>query len=274
MMPALFALVCLCLATTASRSSDAAAPWNDDPIWHDGLVEKATYTATRVVYGQPRSYEAVFFTNKEQHDVKTLTKAARSQDTVEVWKHNQVETIPTPNYPYHYVTTSHLTVQSMELTRLESSSQEFCGTSFKQYLRDGRNRSWKYWAFSYMPEAGRTEAVISESGRQKVMPRDALPLFLRDYPFGEKTELTLSLLPSQKSNRTTPEAVVAAVVRHAGQEGSQHRLELLVEGKLDATYWFDGDRGHVMTRYAAADGSQTYQLKQLERVDYWTIRGE
>jgi hypothetical protein len=33
------------------------------------------------------------------------------------------------------------------------------------------------------------------------------------------------------------------------------------------------DRLHVMTRYRGADG-QTYDLQKLERVDYWTIRGE
>src|SRR5687768_9885817 len=118
------------------RAGEPDRSFGDDPIWHDGLVEKAVYTASRVVYDKPRAYEAVFFTNKEQHDRKTWTKADKSRDTVEVWKFNQVEVIPTPNYDYKYVTTVHLTVgDGMGLTRLDCTSQEFCGTSFKQFIR-------------------------------------------------------------------------------------------------------------------------------------------
>src|SRR5687767_4968668 len=78
-------------ADAAAPAAPAAAGWADDPVWHDGLAEKAVYAASRVVYHEPRAYEAVFFTNKEQHDRKTLTKAEASKDTIEVWKFNQVE---------------------------------------------------------------------------------------------------------------------------------------------------------------------------------------
>src|SRR4051812_10641175 len=95
------------LTSVFLASADATADgWKDDSIWHDGLVEKAVYSASRVVYGKARPYTAVFFTNKEQHDTATWTKADKSAQTVEVWKHNQIEDIPTPNYIYHYVTTS------------------------------------------------------------------------------------------------------------------------------------------------------------------------
>src|SRR4051812_47834174 len=88
----------------------SADDWQSNPVWHDGLVEKAVYSASRIVYNKPRPYSATFFTNKEQHDLKTLTKSDKSKETIEVWKYNQVEDIPTPNYTYHYVTTTHLTV--------------------------------------------------------------------------------------------------------------------------------------------------------------------
>src|SRR5688572_30221056 len=141
MRVALLALVVL----VAMADVTAAQAWSDDPIWHDGLVEKAVYTASRVVYEKPRAYEAIFFTNKEQHDRRTWTKADKSRDTVEVWKHNQVEVIPTPNYDYKYVTTAHLVVNDLTLTRLDCSSQEFCGTSFKQYQLTSDNKRHDYW---------------------------------------------------------------------------------------------------------------------------------
>src|SRR4051812_40430728 len=103
----------LCAAATAARGEE----WDSNQVWHDGLAEKAVYSATRVVYGKPRSYQAVFFTNKELHDRRTLTKADTSTDTIEVWEFNQIEDIPTPNYTYHYVTTSHLSTDGMRLTR-------------------------------------------------------------------------------------------------------------------------------------------------------------
>src|SRR5690554_5350586 len=77
--------------------------WKSDPIWYDGLAEKAVYDAQRVIYGHSRSYEAVVFTNKEQHDVKTLTKAGDATETVEVFKHNHIEVVPSPNYDYKFV---------------------------------------------------------------------------------------------------------------------------------------------------------------------------
>jgi len=252
-----------------------ADDWQSDRIWHDGLVEKAVYAASRVVYGKPRAYQAIFFTNKELHDTTTLTKADRSASTIEVWKFNQVEVIPTPNYDYKYLTTAHLTCGGMVLTRLDCSSQEFCGTSFKQYLlelNDGRpnGRSWNYWSFSYMPEAGRISGQVRDGGSE-LAAFNSLPLLLRGYDFDNRQTRRLLLLPDQKSNRATAFQPVQAEVRYAGQDADAHRLELVVDGKLQGTYWMARDRLHVMTRYASADGQQTYELSSVQRVNYWTI---
>jgi hypothetical protein len=265
-------LVLLVLSPSAWGDEPSRPPWSDDPIWHDGLVEKATYTASRVVYGKPRAYEAVFFTNKEQHDTKTWTKADKSSDTVEVWKFNQVEVIPTPNYDYKYVTTSHLSVDGMQLTRLDCSSQEFCGTSFKQFMlksaRRTTERTLQYFGFSYMPEAGR---VIDEVSGD-VVAADALPLWLRSYPFGA-AGVKIQLLPSQKSNRPTDHKPLLCGVSYRGEEGEAYKLELVVDSKTAGTYWMakDPSRRHIMVKYRGADGQQ-YDLKSLERVNYWTVR--
>jgi hypothetical protein len=257
----------------------ASPSWSADPIWHDGLAEKAVYAASRVVYDKPRAYEAVFFTNKEQHDRKTLTKAAeKSTDTVEVWKFNQVEVIPTANYDYKYVTTSHLTVDGLAVTRTESSSQEFCGTSFKQYLRRPGERVIDYWSFSYMPQAGRQAGRWGDSNRDLVA-QDSLPLWLRAYNFAGRPTKLIGLLPSQKSNRPTPGEPLNALVRFAGEEAEAYRLELVSEsdtpgGTVLGTYWMAKDpaKRHVMLKYVGADG-QRYELKSVERVDYWTRKG-
>ena len=270
----------LCVAVLLLLSAGVRADdWKSDPVWHDGLVEKAVYSASRVVYGKPRPYTEIFFTNKEQHDALTLTKADKSKETIEVWKHNQVEDIATPNYTYHYVTTSHLTADGLALTRMDCSSQEFCGTSFKQYLATPKKVGgawtfdhWDYWSFSYMPEAGRRAATVTTSDRA-VVAENSLPLYLRDFDFAVKGETAVMLLPSQKSNRATPAEGMAAALRNAGEENGAYKVELVVEKAVRATYWMAKDRLHVMVKYAGPEG-QMYELKEVGRVNYWTIKGE
>jgi hypothetical protein len=259
-------------AAACVRGDENKKTFGDDPVWHDGLVEKAVYTASRVVYDKPRAYEAVFFTNKEQHDRATWTKADKSRDAVEVWKHNQVEVIPTPNYDYKYVTTAHLSVDAMSLTRLDCTSQEFCGTSFKQFIRKAgqrtAERTLQYWGFSYMPEAGRVAAEVSGD----VVAVDALPLWLRNYPWGAPS-VKVQLIRSQKSNRPTDHKPVAGGVSYVGEEGDAYKLELKLDGQTAGTYWMAKDpaRGHIMLKYRGADGQQ-YDLKSVERMNYWTVK--
>lgn len=261
-------------------SAASADTWKTDPIWHDGLVEKATYSASRPIYGKDRKYEAVFFTNKEQHDLKTLTKANGSAQTLEVWKHNQIEVVPTPNYDYKFVTTTHLAVDTLQLTRLDFSSQEFCGTTFKQYQRRPEEEAVEYWSFSYMPESGRVLGKIEVRDRT-VIPQDSLPLWLRDFDFQSRGTVKFWMLPPQKSTRATAYQPLPAEVRFAGEDGETWKLEVFVStgdsegGPLRAagTYWMEKDFRHVMRR-AVLPGGQTYDLKKVERVDYWTITTE
>jgi hypothetical protein len=260
------------MGLTASPTR-AAEGWDADPVWHDGLVERAVYDASRIVYGKPRAYQMIAFTNKEQHDRRTLTKAqAGNADTVEVWKHNQVEVIPTPNYDYKYTTTSHYTVEGLELTRLDCSSQEFCGTSFKQYLHAPGQDTIDYWSFSYMPQAGRASATIRTTPQTPDYAVDALPLLLRGYDFAQKPQMPVMLLPGQKSKLATPAQPVEGVIRFAGEDDDGYKLEVLSKGELLGTYWMAKDRLHIMTRYQSADGQQTYRLREVTRTDFWTIR--
>lgn len=267
-------------------STTLADNWKTDSTWHDGLVEKAVYSASRPIYGKDRKYEAIIFTNKEQHDLATLTKSEESKNTVEVFKHNHIEVIPTPNYDYKFATTSHFTVDKLELTRLDSTSQEFCGTSFKQFTHQPGAQKVDYWAFSYMPENGRVQQTFDLRGNEPTLPQDGLPLTLRDYDFSSRPNFRFWLLPTQKITRNAAYLPVAAEVRYAGEDGDSHKLEVHTfaptkmagsawdqGSKLLATYWFAKDQLHVMTRAKFEDG-QTYRLKSLDRVNYWTIKGE
>lgn len=267
---ALSTLLALHLIQTPSAPNNVT--WITDPVWHDGLVEKATYKASRVIYGQPRPYTAIFFTNKEQHDCTTWTKASKSTNTMEVFKHNQIEDIPTPNYTYHFVTTSHLTTNGLLLTAFQHSSQEFCGTSFRLLKATNTTPGQEYHltSFSYMPEAGLNSSTFRNS-ELPLIPEDTLPLYLRNFPFADGTKVQIRLLPSQKSNRPTPTQPFAATLRYAGLDNNLHKVELVANQDLRGVYWLAPDRLHVMVRYESADRTQTYELQSQERTDYWTL---
>ena len=280
------AVVVGCAASDSARASTpntadadlpgmAAGAWSSDPIWYDGLVEQATYDAQMTLYGRPRSFEAVVLTNKEQHDLSTRTKADGSTDTVEVWKHNYIEVAPTPNYDYKFVTTSHFAVDDLTLTRFDFSSQEWCGTSFKQYQRAGDG--WDYWSFSYMPEAGRVSGQVS-AGDAPTVPLNGLSLFLRGYDFDAREPLDLWVLPDQKMNRPSEYKPVHATVRFIEETSDGYQLSVDTSpsepGSMSTqvnlgTFVFAKDRQHVMLSATFGNGD-SYELKSLDRVDYWT----
>ena len=195
---------------------------------------------------------------------------------MEVWKHNQVEVVPTPNYEYKFVTTSHLRSSDLSLTRLDASSQEWCGASFKQYTRrPGGTPAWDVFQVSYMPEAGRRTAVVRQ-GDLQVVPLNALSLRLRGYDFAGRRPL--GLLPDQKDNRLSDPEPFPAAVMFAGETVDGYLLDVVrdpreAEGtdipERIGRFEFAKDRNHVMLAYEGADG-QRYRLKSLERVDYWT----
>ncbi|MEM8873613.1 MAG: hypothetical protein AAGD32_05075 [Planctomycetota bacterium] len=260
-------LLSVALMTTSADTSQPVS-WDQDSTWYDGLVEKATYDATRVIYGKARSYEAIFLTNKEQHETATWTKATGgSVKTVEVWKHNQIEVVPTPNYDYKFTTTSHLTVDGLELTRMDMSESEWCGTTFAQYIKTGDG--YDYFSFGYMPGEGRQTGTVSGD----VVPVNALPLYLRDFDFAAGEDVTLSLLPDQKSNRLQPFTPVEGTIKYLGEVDGGYELEVHIGGNLFGTYTMaDRDRLHVMLSFESADGTQTYKLKSQDRVNYWSIK--
>ena len=120
-----------------------------------------------------------------------------------------------------------------------------------------------------MPEAGHVEAAVTG----EIVPYNALALYLRDFDFAAGGERKISLLPDQKSHKSTPAQVALATIRYAGVEDGSYKLTVSAEGGVLGTFWFATDRLHVMTRYEGADG-QRYRLKTVERNNYWTITRE
>jgi hypothetical protein len=126
-----------------------------------------------------------------------------------------------------------------------------------------------------MPESGRMEKRIEQQNNATpVVAFNNLPIFLRGYNWNTRPTLNISLLPDQKSNRETSPDAVAAEIRYIKEDDDSYTLALMIDTKLHSTYVFAKDRLNIMLSYAAADASQTYQLKSVERVDYWSIKDE
>lgn len=263
-------------------SAPAAASWRSDAIWHDGKAEKATYAATRTIYGLARSYDAICYTNLENVERASAVKSADGKG-LSVFKHHWSERIPTENYDYDFSVSSYLEADTLRPYKLTVASQEDCGASFKQIWRE---KSWsessggfRYWESVYFPGTGVREGRLESSRDLQFF--DSLSCALRDFDFEARKDVELRLLSTHKSNQAGSWEPVAARVHWAARERLElpigareaQRLELFTDGASPlATFWMDADGSapwlHVLLRYAGPDG-QSYALKSFERSAYW-----
>jgi hypothetical protein len=271
--------VVLLLAAAALQpvgAGAAGAKWRDDPIWHDGLAEKAVYEATRTIYGKERTYLARAYTDKERADPKSSVKIEDGSG-VEVFKHHWSEIVPTENYDYRFSTMAYVRTDDLSPFKLTASTQEDCGASFKELWRDREHLRWSQSV--YFPGSGRSEGEFERHRDTALF--DALTLTLRDFPFDAPADLSLRVIPTQKDTHATSFEPVVRTVRCAGKSAQDlpigkldaHELDLLTpEGVVEARFWFAADGTaptlHALVRYEGP-GGVTFRLKSLERTAYW-----
>lgn len=269
------------LADGRPGSTPSAGNWRTDPAWHAGKAEWALYDATRVIYGAPRSYEATIFTNKQSMALDTTTKIDGSSDrSIEVFKHNVSEIVPTENYDYRFLTTSFVKSADMSVYKVAASTQEDCGSSYRQIVNDRGRLSMT--EFCYFPGAGETSNSMRTPDRFSV--HDALTLTLRDYPFGTQflTALTLDLVPDLSNPRSVNMTPSKATISEIGDETitvpygtlrAHHlRVDHEIDGRTVATdYWFSAEPGmrNVLVQYEDAIGT-VYRLKRFDWWAYWS----
>jgi hypothetical protein len=248
--------------------------WRTDPIWYDGQAEVCVYEASRPIYGVPRTYLATAYTNKQQMDPSTSTKAAGSEG-VEVFKHHWSERAPTERYDYDFSTAVFVRSEDLAPFKLTAATQEDCGASFKQVWAEGARLSWMDSV--YFPDAGIRSGVLARP--EQAHFADALPLLLRDFPFDAPQERELWLVPGQRDTHQVSFEPVRAVVRHVGREtldlpvGSVAAHHLRVDGDgVGCDLWFAADGTapwlHALVRYGD-DRGVTFALKSLQRSAYW-----
>ncbi len=239
-------------------ASVAAYPstFSNLPQWDDGLSEMCYYDAADTIYGKTRRYFRLMLLNREWLDrtqrVKTApptsagdTSAATSRpdqaEAIGVFEFNIIEEIPTENYNYRHMVTVFLNRASLRPEKLAASSQEWCGTTFKQlqWLPD----ALKVRGFSYFE--GEADHEWTLPAEPILYPREALCVLVRAAA-ASQTDIPLSLLPPMRSNHM-PEPTP-----------SESRLNVSAETRM-VRVPFGRFRARPVT-LTEADGGQTAQF--------------
>ena len=266
-------------AVKASPSPDAElrklAPyfkpeWAMNKWWEDGLAEVATYEAERVVYDKVRRFEYTMITVKEEftpeHNVKadSLTRP----DVFPVMKVNQFCRIETDQYPYHYLSSLFFRRdEPVALHKMTTSSQEWCGNTFKAVTDEGLHYLQAY--NSYWDGQGSGERQL----RRAALFEDALPYTLRSLRFDQKPTFAVLITELQQTNKAARPAYYKAQVRVDNglaadtPKPAWHVTVTLAEGKQNS-YWFAKTYPNELLRQTTWDGRNLI-LKSVRRYAYW-----
>lgn len=238
--------------------------------WEDGLAEVATYEAERTIYSKKRTFEFTQITVKEEFNpvFNVKTDDYQRTDLFSVMKINQFCQIPADNYPYHFLTSLFFRrVQPVALFKLTTSSQEWCGNTFKGITDDGV--SFKEQFNSYWDGQGEGQRDL----RRDVVLEDALSYTLRALKFEELPIFALTVLDLQQTNKVTPPVYYAAQFRTtsaASQDASEPAWRVVVTLAPDKenVYWFAKKYPNVLLRQTTCDG-RNLRLKATRRYAYW-----
>ena len=249
-----------------------AGGFSESTVWDDGFSEMCFYDATDTIYGTPRQYTRVHLMNRQWMDPLTGVKTdAETPGAIHAFKLVIAEQIPTENYNYRYLTTVFLRRSDLTPLKMTTSSQEWCGHTFK-ILRWAEGRL-DVRSFSYFP---------GEGDRTFERPRDAVP-FESLFIIAREAAATLrpqalEVLPSMRSNRqVVPDAAAATVVpspetqRVATPLGPLDVRRVRVES-AQTTAWFDVEAAAPHRIVAFEAGDESGQLVAMERRAYWDRR--
>lgn len=244
--------------------------WALQKLWEDGLAEVATYEAERTIYQKKRTFELTQITVKEEFNQQfsVKTDGDKRDDLFAVMKINQFCQIPTDEYPYHYLTSLFFRLeQPVSLFKMTTSSQEWCGNTFKAIVDDGVNFEQTY--NSYWDNQG----VGSRDLRRDVLLEDALPYSLRSLRFEQLPALKLGVLDLQQTNKVTPVKYYQARLTTAEAPAADvaepaWRVTVLLEAGKENVYWFAKKYPNILLRQTTWDG-RSLRLKSVRRYAYW-----
>jgi len=276
----MMSVMILALAAAALLPIDAS--WSRAAVWDDGRAEVAHYEAHRKVYGTDRAFEAVLITVKEEFNRALGVKADppyEGKDIATVLKMNIIGRIQTENYPYSYMTSVFVSCDDpRSLVKLSQSSQEWCGTTFKEVVTwDGPPHMVFHSYFDGQAD-GRHPLALKDGA----LLEEQLFLVLRAAALKPSERYSFPLFDSLVTNSVKPpiagpvEAVLGGEETLATPAGSfpTQRIELRGVRSPSAaapllTFWIENRGARALVKFSAADG-RTLLLKEISRRDYWS----
>ena len=245
--------------------------WAMNKLWEDGKAEVALYRAERVIYGQVRQFEYTLITVKEEFNQQFNVKTDdyRRQDLFPVMKVNQFCSIPTDTYPYHFLTSLFFRRdQPVQLHKLTTSSQEWCGNTFKAISNDD-GLQYEQTYNSYWDGQG--------TGRRKLqlnaLFEDALPYTLRALRFGQRPEFAARIYELQQTSRASAPKLYDAQIKvedalTTDTPEPAWRVRVVLTDEKTNIYWFAKTYPNTLLRQTTWDGRNLW-LKQVSRYAYW-----
>ena len=244
--------------------------WAMNKYWEDGQAEVATSDAERTVYKKKRQFEYTLITVKEEFNQQFNVKTDdyKRNDLFPVMKVNEFCQIPTDQYPYHYLTSLFFRRdQPVALYKLTSSSQEWCGNTFKTIVDDGVN--FKENFNSYWDQQG----VGSRDLRRDVLVEDALPYTLRALRFAQNPAFDLVVMDLQQTSKATLPVYYEAHLITAEATADEApapawRVTVQLAADKQNVYWFAKAYPNILLRQTTWDG-RSLRLKGQRRFAYW-----
>ncbi|GAA4022665.1 hypothetical protein GCM10022409_03050 [Hymenobacter glaciei] len=244
--------------------------WAMRKYWEDGLAEVATYDAERTVYKKKRQFEYTLITVKEEFNQQFNVKTDDYQrtDLFPVMKVNAFCQIPTEEYPYHYLTSLFFRRdQPVALYKMTSSSQEWCGNTFKTIVDDGLSLKESY--NSYWDQQG----VGSRDLRRDVLLEDALPYSLRTLRFDQHLAFELVVMDLQQTSKASLPVYYNARLSTTEAPAAEApvpawRVAVQLAPDKQNVYWFAKAYPNILLRQTTWDG-RNLRLKSQRRYAYW-----
>ena len=255
------------------------ASWSRAAAWNDGRAEVARYEAHRMVYGSDRTFEAVLITVKEEFDKALGVKADppyEGKSLTTVLKLNVIGRIQTENYPYNYMTSVFVSRDDPRvLVKLSQSSQEWCGTTFKEVVTWDGPPHMNFNSY-FDGQADGRHPVALEGG---ALLEEQLLLVLRAADLKSGQRYSFLLFDSLVTNSVKLPTAAPAEAVLAGEEtldteaGPFATRRIEIRSPSDATprltVWIEDEVRRALVKLKAADG-RSLLLKEISRRDYWS----
>lgn len=282
-------LVCATKATSQPLEVLIDQSWAKQSLWEDGLAEIAVYQGEQVIYGKSRPHSLRLITVKEDFNADLYVKAdwpySPDKPIFPVLKQNQVATIETPNYPYHYMASVFFKRDNMNAgaVKLTTSSQEWCGITSKEFAIYSKVPTQTFISYWDGQGTGTVPLDFTASG---TFFEEELPLLVRALNFQPGATASFNVVRNQTTSKAQQKPKVDSVVLTI----SEPKEPLVLPNQTVALedYWVidvtGGDQPprqfqvgrdypNPLFRYDLG-GGRIYELESLERRDYWVIRND